>query len=143
MLPAVELCSAVIDAELLASPAKAKLGVRVVARAIAVSSARARFAMPRGRQVVLLARAPSIQGAGWQAFRLDRGLLEVTVTGIAKDFHLHSPAACEHLRKRRSQPLPKICGHIIKGVFFMRQVGAACMGERDSFAHADYARCGP
>ena len=23
----------------------------------------------------------------------------------------------------------------------MRQVGAACMGERDSFAHADYARC--
>lgn len=54
VLPAVELCSAVIDAELLASPAKAKLGVRVVARAIAVSSARARFAMPRGRQVVLL-----------------------------------------------------------------------------------------
>ena len=53
-LPAVGFCSAVIDAKLLASPAKAKLGVRVVARAIAVSSARARFAMPRGRQVVLL-----------------------------------------------------------------------------------------
>lgn len=54
-LSAVGFCSAVIDAELLASSARAKLGVRVVARAIAVSSARARFAMPRGRQVVLLA----------------------------------------------------------------------------------------
>lgn len=53
-LLAVGFCSAVIDAELLASSARAKLGVRVVARAIAVSSARARFAMPRGRQVVLL-----------------------------------------------------------------------------------------
>lgn len=53
-LLAVGFCSAVIDAELLASSARAKLGVRAVARAIAVSSARARFAMPRGRQVVLL-----------------------------------------------------------------------------------------
>lgn len=43
---AVELCSAVVAAALLAYPAKAKLGVRAVARAIAVSSARARFAMP-------------------------------------------------------------------------------------------------
>lgn len=40
------LCSAVVAATLLASPAKAKPGVRAVARAIAVSSARARFAMP-------------------------------------------------------------------------------------------------
>ena len=38
VLPAVELCSAVVVATLLTSPAKAKLGVRVVARAIAVSS---------------------------------------------------------------------------------------------------------
>ena len=45
-LSAVGFCSAVIDAELLASSARAKLGVRAVARAIAVSSARARFAMP-------------------------------------------------------------------------------------------------
>lgn len=54
MLPAVELCSAAIDVELLASSARAKLGVRAVAKAIAVSSARARCAMPWERQVVLL-----------------------------------------------------------------------------------------
>lgn len=46
VLPAVELCSAVVAATLLTSSAKAKLGIRAVARVIAVSSARARFAMP-------------------------------------------------------------------------------------------------